>query len=105
MYSLPVCSELLKAKEDNEDLKKCFKENWLKIGKLCETDFAKLTKKNKPEEEAKETVEKKSKKSGQKETGAIKKTDKQTQKIKMETVAIQATPRGINVAVRPFTIL
>ncbi|CAH1370625.1 hypothetical protein MTP99_012185 [Tenebrio molitor] len=100
LNGLKFACELLKAKEDNEDLKKCFKENWLKIGKLCETDFAKLTKKNKPEEEPKETVEKKSKKSGQKETGAIKKTDKQTQKIKMETVAIQATPRGINVAVQ-----
>ncbi|RZC40873.1 beta-taxilin-like, partial [Asbolus verrucosus] len=94
-------NELLKAKEDNEDLKRCFKENWLKIGKLCETDFAKWTKKTKTEETSKGTAVEKKAKQNPVQTGAIKKTEKQIQKNKTESVGIQATPpKGICVAVQ-----
>ena len=92
-------SELLKAKEDNEDLKKCFKENWLKIGKLCETDFAKLSKNKKKgkeddDEPPKEVVEEKKKKA----TGAIKKTEKQI--VKKTEIGIQVTPaKGVAIGV------
>ncbi|KAJ3658161.1 hypothetical protein Zmor_009919 [Zophobas morio] len=95
--------ELLKAKEDNEDLKKCFKENWLTIGKPCETDFAKLSKNNKKEKEdddepPEEVIEEKKKKSGQKETGAIKKIKKQI--VKKTEIRIQVTPpKGVDIGV------
>ncbi|XP_044254563.1 E3 ubiquitin-protein ligase DZIP3-like [Tribolium madens] len=92
-----IC-DLLSVKEDNDELKKCFKDTGLKIGTLCESDFATLIKGTK-ESPKEEKVTKKTKK----QTGAIKKTEKSVQNNKspftnMSTQTV--SQKGINVSVQ-----
>ncbi|EFA02539.1 hypothetical protein TcasGA2_TC008244 [Tribolium castaneum] len=95
LNGLKFICDLLLAREDNTNLKRCFKENWLKIGTLCEPDFESLTKNTVKETPKEEKVTKKTKK----QTGAIKKMEKPAQSNK--SIAIQtAPPKGINVSVQ-----
>lgn len=87
--------------EENSELKKFFKddfkENWLKIGKLSEADFATLGKNEKEVPK----VDKSPKKIAPKNQGATKKLEKPTPKNKC--IAIQVVPpKGISVAVSAF---